>query len=101
MALQTAERTYSGLRVDVILMIKYKRGKGCICHSICAVIGLPGHNHPYPYFAVAEITELWGKARGKFGPNHPITQSAMSSENWGLRRVIDNRLTCQNYSKEF
>ena len=41
--------------------------------------------------AVAEIRGVWG-AR--------VPQSATSSENSGFRRIIDNCLTCRNYSKK-
>ena len=38
----------------------------------------------------------YGGLGGGLGP----PQSAMSSENWGFRRIIDNRLTCRNYYKK-
>ena len=41
----------------------------------------------------------WRKLWGFGGARPPPPQSAMSSENLGFRRIIDNRSTCRNYSK--
>ena len=46
------------------------------------------------FFQMQPVAEIMG-ILGGLGP----PQSAMSSENSGFRRLIDNRLTCRNYSK--